>query len=60
VGKDSVLLHGDKGYTSWLARDAQQEDMIDYDIDDKQVDHATVVGTNWLEFQHECRHTITG
>jgi len=26
VGKDSVLLHGDKGYT-WLARDAQQGDM---------------------------------
>ena len=56
VGKDFVLLHGDIGYT-WIARDAQEEDMIDYDINDKQVDHATVIGTNWLEFQ--CR-MITG
>ena len=31
--------------------------MIDYDINDKQVDHATVIGTNGLEFQ--CR-MITG
>jgi hypothetical protein len=50
------LLHGDIGYT-WIARDAQEEDMIDFDVDDEQVEHATVIGTNWLEFQ--CR-MITG
>ena len=47
------LLKGDIGYT-WTANDAQAKDMKAYgQLTDAQIESATDVGTNWLEYQ--CR-----
>jgi len=56
VVRDFILLHGDIGYT-WTSREAQEDDMIDNEVNDDEIERAAVIGTNWLEFQ--CR-LITG